>query len=154
MDMNAEVDSAATWIAGAARPAERARLTETLRGSLLERFRGHWHVAEPDRGSAFRALDLTAESLDPLVASAVLASGVCMRSFLASLAGMRTAVLWCNPGVVKIRLLGSDVRILFASANVGTSHNPYSKPRLKIVPTRVHVRTDRESLPALPVACC
>jgi len=137
--MLAEVERASSWLGDElfAGSETRAAFVESVRSLLVERFAGHWHPEEPHRGCAFRALTSNG-SLDPLIAQAVKQAGG------GEPALARNFILWVNPGEVK--LLDNDGKMTWLF-HPGGSPNPYSKPRVRIDPTRLCGIVESPTLP-------
>ena len=143
--MREEIHAAATWLATAIAGADDPQhddIVDALSQALTARFADHWYVSEPHRGCAFRAVECTRWSLDPLVERALKKAPAHLDTHrLHRLFCKRNAEdvrLWTNPGEVKaVTSNKSDnvVKILTADAMVDV--NPYSKPLLHIKPTRV-----------------
>ena len=72
--MREEIHAAATWLATAIAGADDPQhddIVDALSQALTARFADHWYVSEPHRGCAFRAVECTRWSLDPLVERAL-----------------------------------------------------------------------------------
>jgi hypothetical protein len=102
-----EVEIAARWWASRMRrddlsPENLATFERALRTAMEARCDGHWYPSEPLRGSGHRSVgnDLT---VDPALASA--AADARIRDVAARLP---RAVLWINPGGVRVRVDGEQ----------------------------------------------
>lgn len=54
--MHTEVVKAAAYVAGLFSPAPSATFTSDLADLLVQRFEGHWHQEDPERGSGYRCI--------------------------------------------------------------------------------------------------
>lgn len=134
-----EIERAAEWLVAELLPADspkRGDLAASIQGELEERYDGHWYPAEPHRGCAYRSLTFNVE-LDPLLVRALRRAGV-GRDRLVS---KNPFILWVNPGEVKLLEAGVKRHVYIAH---GLTPNPYSKPKVRIEPTRLNVSASEE----------
>ena len=131
--MREEIHAAATWLATAIAGADYPQhddIVDALSQALTARFADHWYVSEPHRGCAFRAVECTRFSLDPLVERALKESPAHLDTHrLHRLLCKRNAEdvrLWTTGEVKAATSNKSDnvVKILTADAMVDV--NPYS----------------------------
>ena len=78
--------------------SEVSAFENALRSELLKRCEGHWYPEEPLRGSGHRCV-INDFSVDPLIVAA--AESVRIRNISSRLP---RAVMWLNPGSVKVKL--------------------------------------------------
>lgn len=94
-----------------------ARFSENLAQVLAQRYDGHWHPAEPERGSAYRALVRSHADLDHSILAAARQAGVPLaeleRALTAAQGTKRVELgdrwtLWIDPGCVSLRVDRGD----------------------------------------------
>lgn len=139
MQANEEVERACEWLTAALLPAqsvERQAFRDGVQAELLKHYEGHWYPDQAHRGCAFRSLSCCNGKLDPVLARAIKTANI-VPSHLVS----KDFVLWVNPGEVKVDEGGAKSHIFCA----GAKPNPYDKPKVRFMPTKLNVRVDESS---------
>mmetsp|Transcript_34551 Transcript_34551/g.90497 ORF Transcript_34551/g.90497 Transcript_34551/m.90497 type:complete len:178 (-) Transcript_34551:1273-1806(-) len=82
--------------------AEQGRISATLEQIMSDRWAGHWHPENPERGSAYRCISITDGRLDPLLREACERAGVAAETVGAALPTEFS--VWTDPGQVSVRM--------------------------------------------------
>ncbi|GAA6015637.1 hypothetical protein JCM10207_008155 [Rhodosporidiobolus poonsookiae] len=109
--MDDELDAAAAFLASYLPTTAQPTFSRTLSHSLAARYAHHWHSADPERGSAFRALVRTPAAVDTAIEHAAHRAGLSDEQLGDALAGRDHSVslgdrwtLWVDPGCVSLRV--------------------------------------------------
>ncbi|GAA5820195.1 hypothetical protein JCM3770_004817, partial [Rhodotorula araucariae] len=112
--MDCELDAASAFLASyldTSAPTFSAKLAAVL----ATRYNGHWHSADPERGSAYRALIRTPASLDSSLVAAATDAGISPDELDRALAATDRKftlgdrwTLWVDPGCVSLRVERGD----------------------------------------------
>ncbi|BGP13176.1 hypothetical protein JCM10213_000244 [Rhodosporidiobolus nylandii] len=110
--MQTELSAASDFLASYLPTPDDKRFSQQLSTTLAQRYAGHWHPADPERGSAFRALVRTPAALDSSIVSAADEVGLSTADVEEALAGRETSkvalgdrwTLWVDPGCVSLRV--------------------------------------------------
>ncbi len=78
---------------------------DKLEQLLVAKYQNHWHPDRPQQGSAYRCLRIAYSTMDPMIASAAIASGVSEEDLLRTLPAELT--IWIDPNEVSYRI-GED----------------------------------------------
>ncbi|GAA5857646.1 hypothetical protein JCM8547_004312 [Rhodosporidiobolus lusitaniae] len=113
--MDHELSAASAFLASyLPRPVDE-QFSKHLETALAQRYSDHWHSADPERGSAFRALVRTPCSLDHSILVAAAEAGISRAQLEQALAGRGEQVtlgerwtLWVDPGCVSLRVDRGD----------------------------------------------
>eukprot|EP00035_Acanthoeca_spectabilis_P009727 m.171640 g.171640 ORF g.171640 m.171640 type:complete len:175 (-) comp14818_c0_seq3:2071-2595(-) len=99
-----EILSAVTFLCHTMKelPSNFPEIPTTLEQLMLDRWTGHWHPDEPERGSAYRCISVSGGRLDPLLRAACDKAGVDADSLCAVLP--QDFTLWTDPGSVSVRM--------------------------------------------------
>lgn len=68
---------------------------------MKQKFSGHWHPEQPDRGQAFRSICCDRLCLDALLEKAAARTG--MRDIRQRFSADTEILMWCDPGNVTVR---------------------------------------------------
>ncbi|BGP37121.1 Anti-proliferative protein domain-containing protein [Rhodotorula kratochvilovae] len=112
--MDGELDAASSFLA-AYLDTSAATFSAKLAAVLATRYDGHWHPADPERGSAYRALIRTPASLDSSLVAAAADAGISADELERALAAGDRKIslgdrwtLWVDPGCVSLRIERGD----------------------------------------------
>ncbi|GJN87788.1 hypothetical protein Rhopal_000743-T1 [Rhodotorula paludigena] len=113
--MDSELGAASHFLASYLDTSSEA-FEHKLGQALAARYDGHWHPADPERGSAFRALIRTPAALDDSLLKAASDAGIpadALERQLAASVGRTVALgdrwtLWVDPGCVSLRVERGD----------------------------------------------
>ncbi|KAK4050557.1 BTG domain-containing protein [Microbotryomycetes sp. JL221] len=92
------------------------RFSAELRLALIEKYRGHWHLAEPERGSAYRAIVRSNHhQLEQTIVDAAHKCRLATSDLLQALGGAHGRLwlgerwtIWVDPGCVSLRIERTD----------------------------------------------
>ncbi|GAA5914285.1 hypothetical protein JCM6882_003681 [Rhodosporidiobolus microsporus] len=111
MALDPELDAATAFLASYLPPPSDKAFARTLHTTLQQRYAGHWHTHDPERGSAFRALVRSHAHLDSSIVTAATQAGVQPAELDSALQGKDARVtlgdrwtLWVDPGCVSLRV--------------------------------------------------
>eukprot|EP00037_Helgoeca_nana_P033038 m.416387 g.416387 ORF g.416387 m.416387 type:complete len:184 (-) comp29967_c0_seq1:204-755(-) len=97
-----EISSAVTFLCQAMKGlSEHPKIPLALERLMIDRWAGHWHPEDPEKGSGYRCITITDGRLDPILREACDQAGVAIDT-LDTLP--QDFALWTDPGSVSVRM--------------------------------------------------
>ncbi|GAA5984282.1 hypothetical protein JCM11641_005901 [Rhodosporidiobolus odoratus] len=113
--MDSEVAAASSFLASYLPSTVDDTFSRRLSTALAQRYADHWYPADPERGSACRALIRNSAQLDSFILAAAAEVGITEAVLLKALEGRESRVtlgdqwtLWVDPGCVSLRVDRDD----------------------------------------------